>query len=521
MALIRIQPAGTVGVNKDLSQHDLPTNAWTDAQNIRFLDGHVHQAPGYGEALGTPSVVPYFLMPVMVGTAAYWLYAGAEKIYVTYNNGGVAAHTNLTRQTAGNDVNYAGTVNGWTGTVLGGVPILNPGNASDPPQQWSLNVGAKCAALTNWPASTYCASMRAYKNFLVALNVTKNTTNYPYMVKWSHTSDPGSVPASWDETDATKDAGEVDLSDGYDHIVDGMALRDSLIICKKSSIWRMDYIGGAQVMGFRKVLGTSGALNRNCMVEHNGLLLILTGEDVIVHDGVQAVSVLDKQTRRWLFENLDSENIGKCFVFKNPFFNEGCIVYPSLGSTYADRCMVWNFVDKTVSFRSIPNVLHAACGAVDSSITDTWDGDDSPWASDTTQWNSPTQPPESSRVFMGGSGTKLYLLDSSAAYDGVIASAYVERRGLSFDAPERIKLIRGVRPRIVGNTGDTVTVSVAGTADPWDEPTYTDMTHTIGTTVQDDCFVSGRYISIKFATDTAYQWRLDSFDIDVELMGEW
>ena len=72
-------------------------------------------------------------------------------------------------------------------------------------------------------------------------------------------------------TDATKDAGEVDLSDGGDPIVDGLQLRDSFMIYKETSIYRMDYIGGTSIFAFNKVVGTSGALNKNCI-----MLLLIT-----------------------------------------------------------------------------------------------------------------------------------------------------------------------------------------------------------------------------------------------------
>lgn len=34
MPLVRVPAVGAVGVIKDLSQHELPNNAWTDAKNI-------------------------------------------------------------------------------------------------------------------------------------------------------------------------------------------------------------------------------------------------------------------------------------------------------------------------------------------------------------------------------------------------------------------------------------------------------------------------------------------------------
>lgn len=515
--LVRIPNAGSVGVNKDLSQHELPINAWTDAKNIRFLDGYAYQFYGYGEAYNSPSYAPQHVLPCNVSGNRYWVYTTASKTYCVTNSGGSAVHTDITHATP-----RTGVVNSWTSCLLGGIPILNTGDTSSVPMYWDLNTANKFVNLTNWPASTYCKSLRAYKNYLVALNVTKSGTAYPFMVKWSHPADPGSLPSSWDQTDSTKDAGEADLAEGYDPIVDGLQLRDSFMIYKESSIWRMDFIGGPYVFKFSKVLGTSGALNRNCIVDVDGWHLVLTGSDVIAHDGQQSYSVLDKQTRRWLFQNMDATNSHLAFVFKNPFFNEAYICYPSIGSSVCDKAVVWNYKDKTVSFRDLPNINHAAFGPVDNSLLGNWNQDSAPWASDLSSWDGPDFTPSTARVLMASSATKLYLLDASASFDGSLPTAYLERRGLSFDAPESIKLVRGIRPRITGNTGETVTFKVGSQSDPWEEPTWSSpVTHTIGTTVADDLFISGRYIAIRIDSGTAYQWRLDSLDIDVVDAGAW
>jgi hypothetical protein len=522
MALVRIPNAGSVGVIKDLSQHELPPNAWTDASNIRFLDGYCRQFFGHGPMYGTPSVTPYHVVPVISGSTRYWLYAGAAKIYAATITGGVAVHTNLTRQTAGADVNYSGTQNAWTSTTLSGIPILNPGNITDPPQRWNLDIAGKFVALDNWPANTYCKVMRAYKNFLVALNVTKAGTNYGFMVKWSHPADPGSVPASWDPADATKDAGEIDLAEGGDAIVDGLQLRDSFMIYKESSVWRMDFIGGSYVMRFQKVLGVSGAMNRNCIVEIDGLHFVLTGSDVVVHDGQSATSILDKQARRALFQDMDTSYTDRAFVFKNPFMNEVFVCYASIGSSVPDKALVWNYKDRTVSYRTIPNLNHANYGTVDNTLNGSYDSDSDPVDSDLTLYNGPDFTPNAAKVLMASADAKLYMLDSSASFDGAMPAAYLERRGLSFGEPESIKVVRGIRPRIVGSTGQTVSVQIGASDDPFTDPVYgATMTHTIGSTISNDCFVSGRYIAVRFSTGTGYQWRLDSYDLDVVTGGKW
>jgi len=209
---VRVPNAGQVGVNKDLSTHEIPMGVWTDCQNIRFLDGMAWQFYGHGGVYSTPSVTPYHLLPITNAGDPQWIYAGASSIHNVRISGGSVIHTDLSGAT------YTAAENEWVSTVLGGIPILNNGN--DAPQRWDLNLANNFTDLDNWPANTTCKSMRTYKNFLVALGVNKNGSDYPYMVKWSSPADPGTVPTTWDETDATQDAGETDLSEGYDIIVD-------------------------------------------------------------------------------------------------------------------------------------------------------------------------------------------------------------------------------------------------------------------------------------------------------------
>jgi len=522
MPLVRVPNCGSAGVIKDLSKHELPLPAWTDANNFRFLDGYAQQFLGHGAAYGVPPIIPYHVLPVTAQGQRYWLYAGAAKIFAASITGGAAVHTNLTRQTAGVDVDYTGTPNQWTSTLLSGIPIFNAGNLVDPPQRWDLNIANRMQKLDNWPNNTFCKALRTFKNFLVALNVTKSGNNFPFMVKWSAPADPGAVPITWDETDATQDAGEQDLAESNGAIIDGLQLRDVFMIYKEDSVWRMSYTGGAFVFAFEKVLGVSGALNKNCIVEVDGFHFVLTGSDVIVHDGQNSTSILDKQARRALFQDFDVSAIDRAFVFKNPFLNEVFVCYPQAGNAIPNKALVWNYRDRTVSYRDIPALHHANFGAVDSSLGDVWDSDGDPWNSDLTLWNGPDFTPNTTRVLMASDAQRLYLLDVSASFDGVKPNCVLERVGLSFDAPEKIKLVRGIRLRVTGGVGDNITVKIGSSDDPYVDPVYSaTMTHTIGSTIACDCFVSGRYIAVRIESGSSYFARIDSFDLDIEVAGEW
>lgn len=518
MPFVNVKLVGTLGVNKDISSHELPLSniAWTDAYNIRFLDGSAYQVFGWNEVYNSPSYVPQYVLPLSISSARYWVYATATKQFAVTSSAGVVTHTDISHATA-----RAGVVNNWTYTLLSGIPVLNADDGKVP-MYWDLNLANKFVDIPSFATyATSCKSIRSYKNFLIALNVTKAAGNRPFMVKWSNPADPGSMPTSWNEADTTIEAGEADLDGAETPIVDGLKLRDSFIIYTENSTHRMDYIGGNDIFSFRKIFGMSGLLNKNCMVEFDGWHFVVTGSDVIIHDGQSSSSVLDKKLRRYFFQNLDITDKTKVFVFKNPFLNEIFIAYPSIGSSTCNMAIVYNYVDKTVSTRQLPNVNHANYGSVSNDLAGIWDSDSDPWDSDLTTWDGPEYTPDTARVLMASQDQKIFLLDGSSTFNGAAPASYLERRGLSLDMPEAIKLIRGIRPRVYGNTGETVIVKVGYADNPYDDPTYTSSNYTIGSTVACDLFVSGRYMAIRFESGTAIQYRVDSFDIDVETMGAW
>ena len=68
---------------------------------------------------------------------------------------------------------------------------------------------------------------------LVGLNWTRNNEE-PRSVKWSTEAFYGNPPSTWDEQDATLEAGEYELSDTPGDFIDGLPLGDPFIILR---IW--------------------------------------------------------------------------------------------------------------------------------------------------------------------------------------------------------------------------------------------------------------------------------------------
>ena len=267
MPMLTVTDVGSIGVVTDVDPVLLPPNAWTGAANVRFADNEAQKITGHS-SVATPTVTPYYLLPVTKSTTAYWVYAGLDKVY-SWNG---TSHTNITRQSVGVDVDYTGgAADYWTGGVLNNVLILN--NGLDDPQMW---VNTKLESLTwdsgaTWGSKSYSANtIRPYKNFLVALNWTDGTNKYPQTVYWSNQADPNTVPSDWDFADPANEAGTAELASTQGIILDGEQLRDAFIVYKEDAIHLMQFVGGTFVMNFKDVSKTTGALAQRCAKEFYG-----------------------------------------------------------------------------------------------------------------------------------------------------------------------------------------------------------------------------------------------------------
>src|SRR3954470_581802 len=126
---IEIDDIAKYGVIRDTPAHQLPPEAWTLGENVRFNDESISRLSGETAVFGTPTVAPYGSQFIATTGIPYWIYLGLNKAYVWDGT----THTNITRQTAGVDVNYNATgALDWNTTILGGIPIQN--NGIDVPQ---------------------------------------------------------------------------------------------------------------------------------------------------------------------------------------------------------------------------------------------------------------------------------------------------------------------------------------------------------------------------------------------------
>lgn len=553
MPRVRVDNLGRIGVIKDTPATNLPPEAWTALQNARVTEGGVEKF--YGEALtlntesAALSVQPYWLAYAQSPANAFWLYLGANKVYVR-DSADPFTDTNITRQSAGVDVNYSATEDvKWNGGMFGGVYIAN--NSFDVPQYWAaISAGTKMANLTNWDSARRAKVVRPYGRFLVALNLTVSATEYPHDVLWSHPADAGNIPSSWDETDTTKDCGRYSLSDSQGVLVDGLQLRDAFMIYKEDATWMMQLIGGVYVMKFTRVLKESGLLAANCVThfKDNAEMHFVVGvDDIYVHNGQSAQSILNKKLRRWLFNNIDGTYYKRSFVVPYPTRQEIWFCFPESGQSQPTQALVWNWAENKFSQRDLckitttngtrstvatQGVVCVAAGVVSSSTSSGWSADSSSWDSDSSTWEQRTYSPLNYQLVSADrSGSKrLYNLDTTNQFDGTNFNVVFERTGLSIIGRDRegqpkndnevVKLLTELWPRFEGEAGAEIAIEVGTQMGPNDAVSWgTPFTFTIGSQKKINPYRSGKFLSFRFSWSSAYWVRLVDYEMQIEPCG--
>lgn len=524
MTLIPIENAGEIGIVKDIAPWQLPTNAFSDGNNVRMTpQGAVEKCEGYSSVMATVPIAPYHIVNLQVGATNYWIVAGLAKIYV--HNG--SSWTDITR-TSGD---YSATAaENWTSTIIGGVLVLT--NGVDDPQFWALSSGVpststKMADLTNWPASTECKAMRGFKSFLIAMNVTKSSVPYTTLVKWSTEAGIHSPPASWSESDATVDAGEYTIQ-SKTPILDGLPLHDTFMIYTEDSVWAMQYVGTPFIFSFRQLTDEQGALSKNCVKAFSGGHFILANGDLLLNNGQTVQSILPHKLRDYLFNYIDGEQYKKSFVTADYARTEMLAVFPSADTTsnQCDKAIIWNWTNNTFSIRDVPDLADIGYGVVtDETALSTWAAATPTWSSVTGHWAQNWDAVENVLLFASPTDTKLYRDSVGNKEDTTTMTSYIERTGLALteqNAPDQstVKRIKAVWPKLEINNSNSINVYV-GTQNSTEDPVSWKGPFEFNPDTQSkvSCRATGKFYGVKFESTTDMDWKLHGFEVEVENAG--
>jgi hypothetical protein len=513
------------GFVPDLSHGELPPQAWTDGANMMFSRGAPRTITGSMPAYSVTTSIIHNTN-IYNATSNYWVVASTSAMYSTDGNT-VLDITRLSASTT--TIPYTGTADhNWTSAAFGNYLVMN--NGADVPQSWL--VGAPNALdLTNWPAGWIAQSVRTYRNYLVAMDITIGSDRYPSLVAWSDAAPFDLLPSSWVAA-TTNDAGDTNLNDTPGWCIDGLTLGGSFIVYKEDSVWAMTYVSGATVMAFRKLFEGVGILSRRCVQEFNGKHFFVGRGDVYVTDGVQLQSVATNRVRKMLFDAISSGSYQRVFTAIDQTRREIWICYPTTGS-YPDKALIWNYeTDTWYPPRTLAPTAHLSPGIADTAVAvTTFDAsagvafDDDTGIFDDRNYN----PSQTDLLAARPSSTTLDRMNEGTTENSAAITGYLARKLLPFvgqdasGAPAlwspQMKLVRRVWVDATGTGYIYVYLGVhkhESDTPVWFGPFRIDLAQqNFVWTLLRGCF-----FSIKFETNSAAgDWALTGYKLDWEPVG--
>jgi hypothetical protein len=504
-----------LGLILDAPGWDLPPGAFTDSRNVRYRDGAAEKIRGHSQAFGDLSATANWIETITDGTNVFYVYADLGNIYATDGT----THSLIST------ISYSAGVNlSWSGGHYHGYLVLTDGVLD--PQTWEPGLSNKVAGMDStagWPASTKCEIIRPFKDFIVAMKVTEAGAYNPRLLRWSESALAGNLPTTWDYTDPANDSGRVELGQTTDLLVDCLPLRDVNMVYKEQHTWIMEFIGGSSVFAFRQVFSQAGMLTQNCAAVFESRHFLVTDHDVIVHDGNDATSILDKKARRWLFNVLDSDNYSRSFVVGDYRNREMLFCFPQQGRSFANLALVWSWQDGSIYIRDLGTPMtHGVSGFLPSATAQTFDASSGSFEGETRDFDEQQyQASEQYIIFTDSAATKAYQNDDGEDFDGTSMSVYMERENLPLTKDISLfKRVMRVYPRVLGTQGDTIAIKIGmrdsldGTV-TWSSP----QTFTIGTDYKVEFRESSRLFDIRFDYTGSNPLRVFGYEVEFEPEG--
>ena len=393
MAVLPVRDLGAVGVVTDVEPYNLPIQGFSRGDNVVFEDGMVARAPIFKSVYKSPNF-EYQTAAFATQAAA----SGTDEFFVTdrkYNIAkwsyptfvfvpAVPSYTYLTPDTDASTDKIP-----VTSTTLAEVVYFNKPDRRPiyklPSEDFFRELhpkdsGTSASGVTSsWGSLTdvwKCQSLRSYGDFLLALNTSEGSTNYPARVRWCDPVLNGSAGLAWDASDTTTLAGFNDLVQIEGGIVDGLSLGNQFVIYSKDQVWLMEFVGGQFVFNFRRLFTGAGLINANSVCEVDNNHYVFGTDDIYIHNGTQKQSIAKGKVRDFIYKGLNTDKKHAIFVHHDVRFKKIMFCYNSEDAnvkytnvSHCNKAAVYSYIEGTWSFMDLPNLTCAGVGNLNSEVT--------------------------------------------------------------------------------------------------------------------------------------------------------
>ena len=464
--------------------------------------------------------------------------AGAELTGITRGQKGTspAIHSN------GAIVTNATEFTGWGDAVDAGTITLEPG-------LWSLsNFGdVLVATIANGKTFTWDSSIAARLSTRASTNTTSFlTTNNPTATRVTlispttrhlihfgtettigtpATQDNMFVRFSEDEDinaytpEATNTAGTQRLQDGT-KIMGALVAKENILVWTDNALYTMKFVGAPFTFGFEQVGTNCGLIGKNAAIEIDGVAYWMGNNGFFSFDGT--VNTLPCSVEDYVYDDVDTTKGQQVNAGINNLFTEVVWWYPSAGSEFNNRYVVYNY-GETGQATPMGNWY---TGTNPNSIRTTWIDSlvyPKPYATAFKDSSTGTFPVISGETGLGQS--VLFEQESGTDQvnpDGSVTTLTSFIQSFSFslqkDQAEVFLALRRFLPNFKVLTGSNqVTLSIKDFPAQDDIETALSPFIITSSTLKVDTRARGRYANIKIEnTGVGESWRFGTFQVDIQ-----
>jgi hypothetical protein len=497
------------GLVLDVPAHELGPEVYSGCNNIRFRPSGASIVGGVTDPYGAALVAP-------LHTQGYDTLTGYEWVYI-----GQAGSARFDGSAHSAVISPAGTwslieANSITGCNLNGVQVV--ASADSLPMYLDRTGAPEWKPLPGWFGPTWrCASMRAFKNFLVAVNIDDTAgVAFTHQVRWSDAAPPGSVPGVWTPAPSNA-AGQRECADTEGPLVDSATLGDALFLYKQNGVHRLDFIGpplNMQLSTVERV--TMGCLSRNCVSTVRRQHIVFGAGDLFRFDGQAAESIAEGRTRQTLFNLIDDADQATCFCVTHKSQSEVWFCVPS-----KNFALVWYWPGDKWSMRDLPpDLAMIAAGRVtNAAALEAWDDQAMEWDDALREWDPRGQDDEPQGLLgCDPTGVRLLRMDDGPTMLGATLVATLEKASMPLTEGTQVKQVDELWPRATGSGVFEMSLGSQMTqADPiaWDplQP------YTLGVSDKLDPLIEGRYVSMRLRA-TSGGWEFAGADLKAQPAGD-
>jgi len=321
--------------------------------------------------------------------------------------------------------------------------------------------------------------------------------------------------------EAVNTAGSQRLQDGT-KIVGALVAKENILVWTDNALYTMKFVGAPFTFGFEQVGTNCGLIGQNAAIEIDGVAYWMGNNGFFSFDGT--VNTLPCSVEDYVFDDIDTTKGQQINAGINNLFTEVVWWYPTTGSDFNNRYVVYNYGQTT---QPVP-MGNWYTGTNTNSIRTTWIDSlvyPKPYATAFNNANTGSFPTIIGETGLGQSvlfehevGTDQINPNGSTTVLTSFAQSYDFALQTDQGIGEYFLAMRRFLPNFKNLVGDAqVTISVADyPADPNTNTALSPFTIT-STTTKVDTRARGRYAALKIENiGSGQSWRFGTFQADLQ-----